>query len=125
VSDIAFERRERVLVARPAGEIDIASADGLEGAILSEARAAEDAGLVVDLSGVRFLDSAGIRLLFALHRAMTEHGRPMAIVVPDGARIAPVLSIVDISSVMWVATALDEAVERLFPAGAGDHLSPL
>jgi anti-anti-sigma factor len=117
VTDVAFERRDPILVANMSGEIDIASAEHLEDAVLGRARSMDETGLVVDLSGVDFLDSAGIRLLFSIHRAMTERGVPMAIVVPDGAKIASVLSIVDIGSVVWTGKTVDGAIARLFPPG--------
>lgn len=123
MSDVAFDRREHVLVAGVSGEIDIASSERVQDAILSEAQTIEESGLVVDLSGVGFLDSAGIRLLFTLHRAMLEHGRPMAIVVPDGAKIASVLSIVEMESVVWIAPTVDGAIAKLFPPGAADQAS--
>jgi anti-sigma B factor antagonist len=115
VSELSFDRSQDVLVAKLSGEIDIASAERLQGGILTEARSKDEPGLVVDLSGVEFLDSAGVRLLFTVHRAMTETGRPMAIVVPEGARIAKVLSIVDIASVVWTSPTLEGAIAKLFP----------
>lgn len=118
MTGVAFDRRGEVLVAEVSGEIDIASAERVQNAILSEARSVEESGLVVDLSGVVFLDSAGIRLLFTLHRGMTEQGRPMAIVVPEGARIASVLSIVDMGSVVWISATVDGAIGKLFPPAA-------
>jgi anti-sigma B factor antagonist len=119
MTDVAFDRREDVVVARLSGEIDIATAERLQDAILAEVRSAEEGGLVVDLSDVGFLDSAGIRLLFSVHRSMTESGRPMAIVVPDGARIASVLSIVELPSVVWTAETIAGAVAMLFPRDGG------
>ena len=115
MTEVAFDRRDDILVAHLSGEIDIATAERLQSSILTEARALDESALVVDLSDVWFLDSAGIRLLFTVHRAMTESGRPMAVVVPDGARIAAVLSIVDMPSVVWTAATIEGAVEKLFP----------
>jgi stage II sporulation protein AA (anti-sigma F factor antagonist) len=119
VSDVAFERLDEILVARLSGEIDIASAERLQDAILAEARSAEESGVVVDLSNVTFLDSTGVRLLFTVHRGMSEQGRPMAIVVPDGTAIASVLSIVEMASVIWMAPTVEAAIDKLFPPGAG------
>ena len=123
MTDVAFDRLDQVVLARVSGEIDIACADRLEEAIVAAAWAANDAGLVVDLSDVGFLDSAGIRLVFSIHRALTESGRPMAIVVPDGARIASVLRIVDMPSVVWTAATVDGAIAMLYPPGVERHSS--
>lgn len=123
MTEVAFDRRDDILVAHLSGEIDIATAERLQSSILTEARALDETALVVDLSDVWFLDSAGIRLLFTVHRAMTESGRPMAVVVPDGARIAAVLSIVDMPSVVWTAATIEGAVEKLFPPALDRHSS--
>lgn len=117
---LAFDRREGVLVARVSGEIDISTADEVQEAILEEAGSAIDGGLVVDLSDVGFLDSSGVRLLFSLHRVLTEQGRPMALVVPEASRIRSVLSIVDIARVVWLSPTLDGAIDKLFASEEGD-----
>jgi anti-anti-sigma factor len=121
VNEVGFDRREEILVARLRGEIDIASAERLQDAILAETRTADETGLVVDLSEVSFLDSSGVRLLFTVHRAMIEQGRPMALVVRDGTSVASVLSIVEMSSVVWTSTTVDGAIAMLFPPDADGH----
>jgi anti-sigma B factor antagonist len=121
VSDVGFDRRNEVLLARLQGEIDIASAEGLEDAILAETRSAEETGLVIDLSDVSFLDSSGVRLLFRVHRAMIEQGRPMALVVPQGTTVSSVLSIVEMAAVVWTSPTVDGAIEKLFPPGPEVH----
>jgi anti-sigma B factor antagonist len=63
----------RVSVVFISGEIDLASAPGLE----RELRAAEtDAGreLVVDLSGVTFMDSTGLHVLLDAQERATHRG---------------------------------------------------
>jgi len=118
---VVIEAAAKPAVVRVEGEIDIATAERVQDAILTEARSVDETGLVVDLSEVAFLDSAGIRLLFTVHRAMTETGRPMAIVVPEGARIGSVLSIVDLPSVVWTSGTVDGAIAMLFPPGVAGH----
>ncbi|MGH2719787.1 MAG: STAS domain-containing protein, partial [Actinomycetota bacterium] len=54
------------LVSRWTGEIDGDNAEQLEERTLGELRGS-DAGLTIDLSGVSYLDSAGIRVLTSLH----------------------------------------------------------
>jgi anti-anti-sigma factor len=121
VSDVGFDHRNDVLLAHLRGEIDIASAEHLQDEILSETRFADESGLVVDLSEVSFLDSSGVRLLFTVHRAMIEQGRPMALVVPRGTTVASVLSIVEMASVVWTSPTIDGAIEKLFPPEPGVH----
>ena len=52
--------------ARIVGEIDLANADVI-GAALAPAVAESNGRLTLDLSGVTFMDSTGIKMLLALH----------------------------------------------------------
>lgn len=71
-----------VLVA-PEGEVDLASSEQLrEGLIAAETAA--DAGMVVDLRGVGFIDSTGIGELVGCQRRCKDAGVALAFVVPDG-----------------------------------------
>lgn len=106
---LQYERNRDVLLVALAGEIDISNAPSYERRILEVGPPEDVTGVVVDLSEVSFLDSAGVRLLFALHATLTEQGRPMALIVPEGSRVERVLEIVDIERVVWVAPNLDEA----------------
>lgn len=108
-TDLRLDRSRDALVARLSGEVDISNAPSYEHRILAAAPPQEVAGLVLDLSDVSFLDSAGVRLLFSLHSALTEQGRPMALVVPATSPVGRVLEIVDIRRVVWVAPTIDEA----------------
>ncbi len=88
-------------VVRLAGEIDLSNAEEL-------AKVAEDAvsnraqGLVLDLSGVTFLDSTGLRLVFRLARRLRDRQQALRLVVPDGARIARLLTMSGVGTVAEV-----------------------
>ncbi len=64
---------DRVVVT-VVGEVDTASAGRLE-AELGDALAHSDGDLALDLSGVRFLDSAGLRTLIVTQQAITREVR--------------------------------------------------
>jgi anti-sigma B factor antagonist len=67
-----FPERDRVRVA-PAGELDIATAPQLERTIRELLSSGFD-HIVVDLAGVEFLDSTGLRLILSLHAAAAADG---------------------------------------------------
>lgn len=76
------------------GEIDLASAPLLE----SEINASLDSGvglLVIDLIGVTFLDSTGLRSLLATHTKLEEAGSKLALVVASG----PVMRLFDVTGI--------------------------
>jgi anti-anti-sigma factor len=86
VNDLAnlfMWRRGDVVVAGVTGEIDIANADTLEQAIAGQVDQ-QAHGLVLDLAGLRFMDSSGVHLLFHLLRMLSQRGQGLAIVMPRG-----------------------------------------
>lgn len=69
-------------VVRLAGEVDIAAAEALEREILAEVAGATS--VVVDLTAVGFLDSAGLRLLDRVVGECDDRGVASRVVVPPG-----------------------------------------
>jgi anti-sigma B factor antagonist len=65
------------------GEIDLSTAEQLEQEMENQA-AGEVRATVVDLSGVTFIDSAGINALLKGRRAADEKGRAFRVTGPQG-----------------------------------------
>lgn len=66
-----------------AGEVDLAAAPRVESAI-DEALAGEDVIVVtIDLDGVTFLDSTGLRVLVAAHARCAGEGRSLTLINPS------------------------------------------
>jgi anti-anti-sigma factor len=93
-------------VVRLRGDIDLSNAEALqgvaEGAVPNTAK-----GLVLDLSGVTFLDSTGLRLLFRLARRLGDRQQSLRLVVPEGARIRRVLDFAGVATVAEVLPSYD------------------
>lgn len=60
------------------GELDLASADQADETL--QAAEADGAPLVVDLSGLTFMDSTGLRLILRAARRARENGRSLKLV---------------------------------------------
>jgi anti-anti-sigma factor len=101
-----------VVIAHVRGEIDLSNADSTFSTLKRLADGAE-AGLVVDLSQLDYLDSAGVRLLFTLARTATRKGRSLRAVVPREARIRRVLELADVGQLLALDDTIDGALERL------------
>jgi anti-anti-sigma factor len=85
------------VVVAPQGEVDLATSEQFrEGLIAAETAA--DAGIVVDLRGVGFIDSTGIGELVGCQRRCRDAGVALAFVVPDGA-IRKILHLTGMDSV--------------------------
>jgi anti-sigma B factor antagonist len=79
---LTLERSEGVDVLRLSGELDMANADELARAI--EATSAPH--VVLDLEGLAYLDSAGIRAIDRAHRQLATGGRTLAVVASPDSR---------------------------------------
>jgi anti-sigma B factor antagonist len=71
--------RDGEIVVEAIGELDLHSADVLEGEVVRLRRDGHDR-VVVDLRGVEFMDSTGLRLLIGLQRAAQREGRALSLV---------------------------------------------
>jgi anti-sigma B factor antagonist len=87
------------------GELDLATAPELEAALLPDLR--EGGSALLDLRGLEFMDSTGVRVIVAAHHAAQEHGGTLALVrtAPDG----PVARVLEISGLDAVLDMVDDA----------------
>ena len=101
---------ERTVVMTVFGDLDVATAPELADAIHAAARKGP-AALIVDLSRVDFLASAGMSLLITVHRDIA----PSALfgVVADGPSTSRPLRLVGLDTVFAVYRSLDEAMAEL------------
>ena len=71
------------IVVEAIGELDLHKAAVLEREVLTLRGAGHDR-IVIDLRGVEFMDSTGLRLLIGLHRAAQREGRSLSLVPGPG-----------------------------------------
>jgi anti-anti-sigma factor len=67
-------------------------------------------GLVLDLSGCRYLDSAGIEVLFDLARRLARRRQVLHVALPDSSPLRRVLTLTDVPAVAPVHNSLEEGV---------------
>lgn len=79
---VVTESSDGAATVAPVGELDIATADRLSEALQALTLASGDR-LVIDLSGVGFMDSTGLRILIAANRRATEGSYELVIVTGD------------------------------------------
>lgn len=70
-----------VTVARVEGEIDMASAPAVGSEV---ARSIDEGPVVLDMQGVEFVDSAGIRMMVEMARRAEDRGWKLPLVAPRG-----------------------------------------
>jgi anti-anti-sigma factor len=87
----SVESRDGAAIAIVAldGELDLGVLDVLEEAIGQQPD--DQAGLVLDLSGLAFVDSAGIHALVVAREGLEESGTASALVVTPGSNVERIL----------------------------------
>lgn len=94
------------------GEIDLSVADKLESAL--ELDGSGDArSLLVDMTGVRFIDSSGIRVLLSAHRDLTANGGAWALVLESGSVVERTLELTAVTEVLPTFASRELALAEL------------
>jgi anti-anti-sigma factor len=109
LADVRSEVLGRAVVLRISGEIDLSNAWVVSGA-MREAISNQVHAVVVDLSGVSYLDSAGVRVLFDLSRSLAEHDQRLVVVLPPGSTIRRALEVSAFHTAAQVVDTLNEAL---------------
>jgi anti-sigma B factor antagonist len=111
-SSCAIEERriDSISVVSVAGVVDMLTAPDLEKAIAEAAKSAPTA-VVVDMTGVEFLASAGMGVLIAAQDDLSP-GVKLA-VVADGPATSRPLKLVGVTDVVDLYATLDEALAAL------------
>ena len=108
------ERTGAVVCARLSGEIDMSNAEELREAL--SAMTPNDAlGLVLDLSAVDYIDSAGIHLVYRLRDALKARGQALRLVVPGTSIVNDTLRLAGIERGTDIAQTAQEARRAIDP----------
>lgn len=105
-----------VVVASVTGDVDLGDAAELNGRVLG-AVTNESAGLVVELTGVRYIDSAGIQLLFQFARALEAGRQAMALVLDGASPLCGLLDITGLPQAVPVCADVAAAVRAVLAGG--------
>jgi anti-sigma B factor antagonist len=102
--------RDGMTVVAVAGEIDGGSASGLQAQILPLLQ--QDGSLILDLTGVTYMSSAGLRVLLLLYRqAVSRNGRVALAGVAE--TIRDTMAVTGFLKFFAVADTVDQALTTL------------
>ena len=111
---LEIEARGDIVIASVSGELDLAGAP-------STGRGDRGSGadfrapLVVDFTGLEFIDSSGIAMLFNLARRLGARRQELRVVARGGEPVARVLEIVEFNRAAPVHETLDDALADTSP----------
>jgi anti-sigma B factor antagonist len=112
----AAAERVNACVVTVAGELDLSTIPLLEKDLLREA--GSDGDVIVDLTGVSFIDSSGIALLIEAFRAGGDSTRLFTVVAAES-QVDRVFQLAGIDRVLPVFTDRGSAIEALNEASGG------
>ena len=98
-------------VIAPVGELDVARVGDFR-VDLADAAGRGAERVVVDLSGVSFIDSSGLGALVELHDRLRRDRRELAVVVPGGTAACVVLSLSGLQTRLTVFETRQAALEH-------------
>jgi anti-anti-sigma factor len=90
LADVNFTARDEALIAQLTGQIDLSNADDLA-RMMQEAAPNDVLGIIVDLTEVTYLDSAGIGLIYRLRESFRARGQKLELIIADGSPVGDAL----------------------------------
>ncbi len=99
------------VIAAPA-EIDVTTAEQLR-AVLLDSAGHGYATIVVDMTGTRFCDSAGLSVLVRAHKRAVSEGGELRLVVPRDGTVPRILNLTGLDLYLPCFSSLTEALARI------------
>jgi anti-anti-sigma factor len=112
---LEVERCEDVPVARAREDIDAANASAV-GFELAE-MIGSDPALVLDLSVTRYVDSAGLDMIFRLGERLSQRRARLVLVIPSKSPLTRLVEIVGLPGSMPVCETLEQALAACTDTG--------
>jgi anti-anti-sigma factor len=108
-AEVGFERVAGWAVARVDGELDMTNCSYVRDELTRSVPNEVD-GMIVDLSGTIYLDSAAIELLFEMARRLGRRRQRLRIVMPAASPLQRVLELTDVRAVAPIHETVAEAL---------------
>ncbi len=122
LGDVTFEHMGDVVVAHLAGEVDMSNAESIGSAVL-EATGNDALGVVLDLTGVQYLDSAGIYVVFGMRSRLRARGQVLRLVIPDGSPVNDALRLAGVQRHVDVVETVAQGIEAVQAGETADPTS--
>jgi anti-anti-sigma factor len=119
LAQLVVDSEDDVVAASLSGEIDMSNAADLEAAI-ERAIPNTAHGVVLDLSELTYLDSAGIRMLIGLANRFRWRRQQLCVAVPEDSRVRRVLDLAGAAGAFPLDHTVEEARARIDRSRQGD-----
>ena len=112
LADVQITQSRYALIAQLSGEIDMSNAEDM-GATVVGATPNEVAGVVLDLTDVEYLDSAGIYVIFGVRASLQARGQTLVMVIPADSPVHDALRLSGAERPGEIAENVDEALKTI------------
>lgn len=119
LADVQIAVAARALVVHVTGEVDMSNAQDVGSAII-DATPNEADGVVLDLSQVDYLDSAGIYVVHGLRTSLQARGQSLIMVIPVTSPVHDALRLAGVKRPSETADTVEDALRRLDAGSADD-----
>ncbi len=117
LADVRFDVRDNVVMATVTGDVDLSNAAQLYDAI-GAATTNTALGVVLDLTAVDYLDSAGIHLIYRLRASLQARGQKLLLVIPAQSAVQGSLRLAGVTRHLPITPSVDDALADFAPAEA-------
>jgi anti-anti-sigma factor len=119
LADVQITFARHALIARLTGEIDMSNAHEM-GATVIGATPNEASGVILDLSDLEYLDSAGIYVVYGMRASLQTRGQTLILVIPAQSPVHDALLLSGTDRPGEIAETVDEAVRAIERTSAAD-----
>jgi anti-sigma B factor antagonist len=115
LADVQITQAPGAIVAHLTGEVDMSNAEDLGAAVIAATPNDAD-GVVIDLSRVDYLDSAGIYVIHGMRASLQARGQILVLVIPSESPVHDALRLSGADRPGEVAETVEEALRALSAA---------
>jgi anti-anti-sigma factor len=112
LADVQITLTRHALLARLTGEIDMSNAEEM-GARVIGATPNDASGVVLDLSDVEYMDSAGIYVVYGMRASLQARGQTLILVLPTESPVHDALRLSGAERPGAIADTVDEALSTI------------
>ena len=112
MAEVRFEREDETVVALLTGEVDMSNATAVRQEI-AESVTPDDEALIVDLSELSFIDSAGLHSMIELGTVLDERRQHLLLCLPPKSTIRRAIEIIGLPHAVSVYSDRGEAMDAV------------
>ena len=112
MAEVRFEREDNTAVAVVTGEVDMSNAASVRQQV-AESVTPDDDAVIVDLSELSFIDSAGLHSLIELGTVLSERRQQLLLCLPRESTIRRAIEIIGLPHAVSVYSDRGEAMEAV------------